>query len=29
MTLLSLRQVGNVAVHHYRLTDRPAPDRTP
>ena len=25
MTLLSLRQVGNVAVHHYRLTARPAP----
>ncbi len=25
MTLLSLRQVGQVAVHHYRLTTRPSP----
>jgi 5-amino-6-(5-phosphoribosylamino)uracil reductase len=25
MTLLSLRQVGEVAVHHYRLTNRPSP----
>jgi 5-amino-6-(5-phosphoribosylamino)uracil reductase len=25
MTLLSLRQVGEVAVHHYRLTTRPSP----
>lgn len=25
MTLLSLRQVGNVAVHHYRLTSFPSP----
>jgi 5-amino-6-(5-phosphoribosylamino)uracil reductase len=25
MTLLSLRRVGGVAVHHYRLSSRPAP----
>ncbi len=25
MTLLSLRQVGEVAVHHYRLATRPSP----
>ncbi|HVT67850.1 MAG TPA: dihydrofolate reductase family protein [Trebonia sp.] len=25
MTLLSLRQLGDVAVHHYRLTSRPRP----
>jgi 5-amino-6-(5-phosphoribosylamino)uracil reductase len=25
MTLLSVRQVGEVAVHHYRLTNRPSP----
>ncbi len=25
MTLLSLRQVGNVAVHRYRLSPRPEP----
>jgi 5-amino-6-(5-phosphoribosylamino)uracil reductase len=25
MTLLSVRQVGSVAVHHYRLTSRPTP----
>jgi 5-amino-6-(5-phosphoribosylamino)uracil reductase len=27
MTLTSLRQVGTVAVHHYRLTSRPRPPR--
>lgn len=25
MTLVSVRRVGDVAVHHYRLTDRPRP----
>lgn len=29
MTLTSLRQVGTVAVHHYRLTARPSPDPEP
>jgi 5-amino-6-(5-phosphoribosylamino)uracil reductase len=27
MTLLSVRRVGEVAVHHYRLTNRPRPDQ--
>jgi 5-amino-6-(5-phosphoribosylamino)uracil reductase len=27
MTLVSVRRVGEVAVHHYRLTDRPRPDK--
>ena len=26
MTLVSVRRVGGVAVHHYRLTDRSRPD---
>jgi hypothetical protein len=26
MTLVSVRRVGDVAVHHYRLTDRARPD---
>ena len=29
MTLVSVRRVGEVAVHHYRLTDRPAGQRSP
>jgi 5-amino-6-(5-phosphoribosylamino)uracil reductase len=28
MTLMSVRQVGAVAVHHYRLTELPVPDET-
>jgi 5-amino-6-(5-phosphoribosylamino)uracil reductase len=29
MTLISVRRVGGVAVHRYRLTDRPRPDAVP
>ena len=29
MTLLSVRQVGEVAVHRYRLTNRPSPQSSP
>ena len=29
MTLVSVRRVGEVAVHHYRLTDRRPPEAVP